>query len=190
MFSLVAAFGQTAAAQGRDSAQARLLWEEFSEFYSGNGLARLEPAELEKQALAALRTSPEAGIYRSQLQGDNGLLPAVVKLANLRKISPFDAMEGAIEAFCKSRSPFETYMTLADRNQFEAMGKTAGAGAGMQLNRDSAGRYTLSPFTGSPAEKAGVRDGDELIEVAGKGARDLSIPMIRSLVIGPLAPNW
>ncbi len=61
-------------------------------------------------------------------------------------------------------------------------------GIGVSLTRDDQGRVLLSPFFESPAEQAGVRDGDQLVAVDGvlEVTAETAIETITSAVRGPI----
>lgn len=59
-------------------------------------------------------------------------------------------------------------------------------GIGVQLNRDQDGNVILFPFPDSPAIKAGIQEGDRLLEVGDlKISRDISIESIQAAIRGP-----
>lgn len=160
------------------------LWQEFQKTYSERSLAKMKPAAIEAAAFAIFKKSPNYRLHQASLEKLD-FLPAVVKLGQLRKRSPFDELEDLLADFCEVQLPFEAYLSAHDRNLEEEAARGERAGAGMQLNRDAVGRYSLSPFENSPAEKAGVQDDDELLEVEGRSAKKMSIPEIKALVLGP-----
>ncbi|MGE9268984.1 MAG: S41 family peptidase [Verrucomicrobiales bacterium] len=179
------AAGQEEDAGGRSETFARHLWEEFVTVYQEQALRRYERGEIEEQALALLKEDPAYRIYRSRLD-ELALLEALRELAKLRKVSMYEQVESLMGRFCEAQSPLEAYLSEANQSLLVEMSRGERAGAGMQLNRDASGRYTLSPFAGSPAEQAGVKEGDELIEVEGKATLRMAIPEIKALVLGPI----
>lgn len=95
-------------------------------------------------------------------------------------------MEGAIRGMMESLGdPHSTYMdpqTYKDANA-ELAGSYEGIGAVV----DTTAKYLtiLSTFPGSPAEKAGIQAGDEIIAVDHKDMTGVSPELVRQQVIGP-----
>ena len=95
-------------------------------------------------------------------------------------------MEGAIRGMMESLGdPHSTYMdpqTYKDANA-ELAGSYEGIGAVV----DTTAKYLtiLSTFPGSPAEKAGIQAGDQVIAVDHKDMTGVSPELVRQQVIGP-----
>lgn len=95
-------------------------------------------------------------------------------------------MEGAINGMMQSLGdPHSTYMdpqTYKDANQ-----QLAGSYEGIGAFVDTSGKYLTitSPMVGSPAEKAGLQSGDQIIGVDHNDMTGINPEVVRQKVIGP-----
>jgi carboxyl-terminal processing protease len=90
------------------------------------------------------------------------------KEVNVRKLKEAGA-DGALKVL---DDPYTVYMTAAETKKFdeETMGQYSGIGVVVDKNDD--GRLMVTDvLEGSPAQKAGMRAGDEIVSVDGKPAR-------------------
>lgn len=62
-------------------------------------------------------------------------------------------------------------------------------GLGIQVDIRDGWPTVLAPLPGGPAERAGLQTGDRLVEVAGKGTRDLTGDEVRALLRGPVGSS-
>ena len=95
--------------------------------------------------------------------------------------------KGAIPGMLNTLDPHSHFF---DPKEFEAMqddNRETYFGTGMNVRPD--GKYTMvvSPFTGSPAFKAGLRPGDKIVAVDGKSTEGLDTTAITGLLKGPRA---
>lgn len=95
-------------------------------------------------------------------------------------------MEGAINGMMESLGdPHSSYM---DPDQFKQMnadlgGEYEGIGAWVDVTGDYL--TIISPMTGSPAEKAGVKPGDQIIAVNGEDMTGIDGNLVLKRVLGP-----
>jgi carboxyl-terminal processing protease len=95
-------------------------------------------------------------------------------------------MEGAIRGMMESLGdPHSTYMD--PQTYKDANAQLAGAYEGIGAIVDSTGDYLtiVSTFPGSPAEKAGIQSGDQIIAVDHKDMTGINPELVRQKVIGP-----
>jgi carboxyl-terminal processing protease len=97
--------------------------------------------------------------------------------------SPATLAEQAIALFCRALDPYSEYCNSATFSLYSRQkgGPTAGVGISL-LARD--GSFYCYPLPGSPAEKAGVKNGDLLLNVAGRDITRSSLLEIGALVRG------
>jgi carboxyl-terminal processing protease len=97
-------------------------------------------------------------------------------------------MEGALRGMLESLGdPHTDYMDPETYAQImQAMSSEyEGIGATVRQNEDTGGLELISIMEGSPAEKAGLRAGDEIVMVDGEDVTELSQNEIIALVRGP-----
>ncbi len=83
-------------------------------------------------------------------------------------IEPGKLIKTGIDAMLKSLDPYTNYITESDieEYEFQTTGRYGGIGANMRRIGDSV--YVGDVYEGSPADKAGLHPGDQVIAIAGK----------------------
>jgi carboxyl-terminal processing protease len=109
------------------------------------------------------------------------------KYVDRKAVDPTNMTQGAIRGMLESLGDtgHTSYLTPKEYEELESSlnGHFEGIGALMTIRE---GRATVSrPMPGSPAEKAGLRPGDVLIEVDGKDVRELPLSKVVEMVRGP-----
>ncbi|MEZ4394475.1 MAG: S41 family peptidase [Polyangiales bacterium] len=127
-------------------------------------------------ALFAQRASadpPRASPYRRL-----GVLSQVMAHIENSYVDPVDEdrlVDGAIRGMVASLDPHSSYLNPEEYALLES--DTAGEFGGVGVEIDARGDYltVISPIPNSPAARAGVRAGDELISIEGRDARGLDV---------------
>ncbi len=120
-----------------------------------------------------------------------GVLTEVYNLLQSEYIDPVDAeaaLNGALSGMMGSlNDPFSGYMTPASfaRSNEELEGHIQGIGVVIRTNEDSGAIEVVSVLEGSPAQAAGVLNGDIFHTVNGELAADMSQDDLASKVRGP-----
>jgi carboxyl-terminal processing protease len=94
-------------------------------------------------------------------------------------------VEGAIKGMVAELDPHSAYMTPQEYALFQSdtEGKFGGIGVEVDFKDD---RITvLAPMEGSPAERAGIKPGDEIVAIDGKPVRGERLERIIPLMRGP-----
>jgi len=95
-----------------------------------------------------------------------------------------ELMKVAIDAMLEELDPYTVYIPESEIEDYKFMttGQYGGIGAGIQKR----GPWVLisEPYEGFPADLAGLRAGDKIIEINGKSAKDKSIDEISSALKG------
>lgn len=93
-------------------------------------------------------------------------------------------VEGAVDGMLNSLDDYTTYYTPEEADSF--MGTITGAFGGIGVTMEPSGNYVLvtEVFTGSPAEKAGILQGDKIIEADGKSLIRATTDKAASLIRG------
>src|SRR4051812_8036539 len=95
--------------------------------------------------------------------------------------------EGAIEGMLGQLDPFTVYVPPARQESFDRMLEGSFKGVGIQLNQTDDGKVeVVTPIDDSPAFKAGVQAGDQILKVNGESIEGLRLPEIIKKVGGPL----
>lgn len=95
-----------------------------------------------------------------------------------------ELMKVAIDAMLEELDPYTVYIPESEIEDYKFMttGQYGGIGAGIQKR----GPWVLisEPYEGFPADLAGLRAGDRIVEINGKSAKDKSIDEISSALKG------
>ena len=94
----------------------------------------------------------------------------------------YGAIKGMLAA---TGDPYTTFFDPAENKQFgeEISGNFEGIGA--ELGVKNSVLTVVSPLQGSPAEKAGLKSGDEIIKIDGKNAADMTTDDAVTAIRGP-----
>ncbi|MFM2207994.1 MAG: hypothetical protein RL213_1969 [Bacteroidota bacterium] len=108
--------------------------------------------------------------YPPELSKQLDIFSALFREVNTVYVDTVDAvklMDKGVSSMLESLDPYTTYIPESDKESYRAMttGRYGGIGAVIRLRGD---RIVISePYEGFPAQKAGLRAGDELLEVDG-----------------------
>ena len=114
----------------------------------------------------------DKNIYK-EIKTFNEILDMVQK----NYVDPVDSsvlMQGAINGMIKSLDPHSAYMTaeLYKELEVETQGRFGGIGIEITILKDVL--TVVSPIEDTPAYKAGVKSGDQIIKIDGKSTKDIT----------------
>jgi carboxyl-terminal processing protease len=94
-------------------------------------------------------------------------------------------VDGAIKGMVAELDPHSAYMPPSEYALFR--GDTQGKFGGVGVEVDFRGEYVtvIAPFDGSPAARAGIKSGDQIIAIDGKPVRGERIDKLVSMMRGP-----
>ncbi len=100
------------------------------------------------------------------------------------QITPEQLMEGALKGVFDTMDPYTTYYTPEEADKF--MGDISGTFTGIGIQMVLSDDYILvaKVFSGSPAEKSGLLQGDRIAEVDGRSIVGVSLDEASSLIMG------
>ncbi len=101
------------------------------------------------------------------------------------EINPNKLVKTSIDKMLESLDPYTNYISEADVEDFRFMttGEYAGIGALISKQRDQI--IIAEPYEGFPAQKAGLKAGDVILEVEGKPTGDMTTEDVSNLLKGP-----
>lgn len=96
-----------------------------------------------------------------------------------------DKVYGAIKGMVESvNDPYTVFFPPAEATSFESEIEGNFEGVGMEMGIKNEILTVITPLKGSPAEKAGIRPGDKVIQIEGKITTDYSIDQAVKLIRG------
>src|SRR5262245_45048435 len=84
-------------------------------------------------------------------------------------------LEAAIRGMMKELDPYSNYVAPKEVDAFRTSIDQKFGGIGLQVGVQNRILTVTSPIVGSPAYKAGVQSGDQIVEIEGKAALGLTI---------------
>jgi carboxyl-terminal processing protease len=113
---------------------------------------------------------------------------SVVKELNMfyvDNIDPNKLVKTSIDDMLESLDPYTNYIPEDDMEDFRFMTTGEYAGIGALISKQKGKIVIAEPYEGFPAQKAGLKAGDVLLEVAGKSTENLSTQDVSNLLKGP-----
>jgi len=100
-------------------------------------------------------------------------------------VNPNDLVKTSIDKMLESLDPYTNYISEDQIEDFRFMttGEYAGIGALISKRNDKV--IIAEPYEGFPAQKFGIKAGDEILEVSGKDTKDMNTEDVSSLLKGP-----
>ncbi len=100
-------------------------------------------------------------------------------------IDPSKLVKTSIDKMLESLDPYTNYIPEDDVEDFRFMTTGEYAGIGALISKQKGKIVIAEPYEGFPAQKAGLKAGDILLEVAGKSTEKLSTEDVSNLLKGP-----
>ena len=95
-------------------------------------------------------------------------------------------VDGAIKGMVAELDPHSAYMDAKDYALFNSDTSGKFAGIGIEVDFRDERVTVLAPMEGSPADRAGIKPGDEIVAIEGKPVRGERVDKIISLMRGPI----
>jgi len=91
----------------------------------------------------------------------------------VKNVDRRELIEAAIHGVLQKLDPYSSYINSDDLNRFRSGVENSFGGIGIQVGFDGGELRVLSPLVGTPAYRAGLMAGDQIIEINGKSTEDL-----------------
>jgi carboxyl-terminal processing protease len=95
-----------------------------------------------------------------------------------------ELMEGAIQGMLSKLDPYSNYIGPTQLDKFRSGVESEFGGVGLQVNNENGVLTVVSPIYNTPAYKAGIQQGDKLVEIAGESALGMPLDKAVSLMKG------
>jgi len=102
----------------------------------------------------------------------------VLDMVQKNYVDPVDSsalIQGAINGMIKSLDPHSAFMTADTYKELEVETKGRFGGIGIEITILKDVLTVVSPIEDTPAHKAGVKSGDQIIKIDGKSTKDITI---------------
>src|ERR1700732_4269252 len=134
-------------------------------------------------SLGGVHASSNDGSYR-QMQVYSEILSRVqseyVEDPNIPKVT-----DGALHGLVESLDANSSYLTPEAYKAYKAHKSEAKGEIGATISKRFGYAAVVAVLPGSPAEKAGIEATDIFESIEGRSTREMSLPEIRNLIIGP-----
>lgn len=98
--------------------------------------------------------------------------PNALSESDINKAKVYGAIKGMVESL---GDPYTTFFPPAEATAFESEIEGNFEGVGMEMGIKDNSLTVITPLKGSPAEKAGLKAGDRVIQINGKSTADIAI---------------
>jgi carboxyl-terminal processing protease len=102
------------------------------------------------------------------------------------EVNDEDVLNGLKEGLAKSvDDPFTEYLSIEETTEFNESLNGTFEGIGAELGKEGSFVIIVAPLRGAPAEEAGLRPQDIIVEIDGESAADISITEAVNRIRGP-----
>ncbi len=103
----------------------------------------------------------------------------------VEEVDPEKLTSSAIDGMLKTLDPYSTYLSPERYRELEIGTSGEFGGVGMEVSEENGVLTVITPIEGSPAEKAGIKPRDQIIEIEGKSAQGMVVQEAVRLLRGP-----
>ena len=124
-------------------------------------------------AVMAKRLPSQGGVYENLKVFTEAL--SYVESSYVEEVEPEKVIQGAIRGMLKTLDPHSSYMPpdMYREMQVETEGRFGGLGIEITMRDDVL--TVVSPIEGTPAFRAGIQPGDQIIKVDGESTKEMSL---------------
>lgn len=101
--------------------------------------------------------------------------------ADINKAKVYGAIKGMVDSL---GDPYTTFFPPVEATAFESEIEGSFEGIGMEMGIKDSSLTVVAPLKSSPAEKAGLKTGDKVIQIDGKSTVDMAIDQAVKLIRG------
>lgn len=103
----------------------------------------------------------------------------------VRDVDRRELIEAAIHGMLEHLDQYSSYIPRDDVRRFDQVVEQEFGGIGIQVNGNGGRLTVISPLSGTPAHRAGVRSGDVIVEVNGESTDGFSVTDAVKVLQGP-----
>jgi carboxyl-terminal processing protease len=145
--------------------------------------------------LAALLVLASGGVARAASSDKNSMYEGFKTLArilyevNEKFVEEPDSKEminGAVRGMLNTLDPHSSYLTPEEMDEFQQETGGSFTGVGMELSVKDSVVTVVAPIEDTPAFRAGIMSGDQLVSIDDKSTQDMSVTEVVKLIRGPM----
>jgi carboxyl-terminal processing protease len=103
----------------------------------------------------------------------------------VEEVDPEKLTNSAIDGMLKTLDPYSTYLSPERYRELEIGTSGEFGGVGMEVSEENGVLTVITPIVGSPAEKAGIKPRDQIIEIEGKSTQGMVVQEAVKILRGP-----
>ncbi|QGQ48114.1 S41 family peptidase [Metabacillus sediminilitoris] len=133
---------------------------------------------MDAKAVASMGTMFNAEEQASEIEGFDKFKQALELISTryVEEVDEEELLEGAIQGMLSTLDdPYSVYMDKETAQQFSQSLDSSFEGIGAEVGMKSGKVTIVSPFKGSPAEKAGLQPNDQIISINGENVEGLNL---------------
>ncbi|MDR1487733.1 MAG: S41 family peptidase [Deltaproteobacteria bacterium] len=96
-----------------------------------------------------------------------------------------EMVQGAVRGMLNTLDPHSSYMTADEMAEFQQEATGSFTGVGMELSTRDSVLTVVAPIDDTPASRAGIMSGDQIVSIDDKSTKDMSITEAVKLIRGP-----
>ena len=111
---------------------------------------------------------------------------SMVVVEYVDEVDPAELMQVGINAIFNYLDPYTNFFDVASNERAEILGRSKYAGIGLSLDVKNGKALVVQIIDGSPAQRAGIRIGDEITSIDGLGTSLLEPEEMQNLLMGEM----
>jgi len=152
-------------------------------------MSRMSKAGLTLLVVALLLT---AGLALAQQQEDRfgplkrfSQVLELVETNYVKNVTRQELIDGAIVGMLQQLDPHSSFLTKEDFKEMQVSTSGEFSGIGIEISVENGRITVISPIDDTPADKAGLKAGDVLMEIEGQSTQDMSLMDAVQRIRGP-----
>ncbi len=109
----------------------------------------------------------------------------LVETNYVRNVTRQELIDGAIVGMLQQLDPHSSFLTKEDFKEMQVSTSGEFTGIGIEISVENGRITVISPIDDTPADKAGLKAGDQIVEIEGQSTQDMSLMDAVQRIRGP-----